>query len=471
MNYHLLLQVVEELSLLITGAKLERVLQGADRNIYLLFRKNRKNYTLLLSTQRAQPRMHLVGRKPESAAEVHPLVLQLRSRLAGARLVNIALLNHDRVVALRFLKEADEFSLVFELTGSSANLFFCNSAMSLTALYHPVAASEHTRRILLPGCSYEPPDKKDEVPPVPEASAASPSPNEYAERYYEMLHCEQQLVSLRSALRTAVRRAVARAERKRDALASDLRALQNGDVFRMKGDLLLANLGNLKTETGMVELAGPDGALLSVALDPRLTPAKNAESYFKKYKKAKAGLPLVLSRVQRTDGELSGLETRLSEIENARDLNELLPIKATLIDQGYVKAARDGRGKKVAAPLSGVRKILLQGWEIFVGRNAAGNDLITTKLARPDDLWLHAEGLPGSHVLVRNAGRKEIPTAIFLAAASLAALYSKGRGAGKVPVAYCEARYVRKPKGAKPGLVTLSRRKTVLVEPADVSAK
>jgi predicted ribosome quality control (RQC) complex YloA/Tae2 family protein len=106
-----------------------------------------------------------------------------------------------------------------------------------------------------------------------------------------------------------------------------------------------------------------------------------------------------------------------------------------------------------------------EGWIILVGKNAAGNDYLTQRVARPDDLWLHAEGMPGSHVLAQNPQRKEIPPVVLRKAAALAAYYSAGRNSAKVPVAYTTARFVKKPKGAKPGMVVLSSRRTVMVTP------
>ena len=129
------------------------------------------------------------------------------------------------------------------------------------------------------------------------------------------------------------------------------------------------------------------------------------------------------------------------------------------------KRSPEQKHRKPADGVSGIRRILYRGWEILVGANAAANDELTVRLARPDDLWLHAEGLPGSHVLVRNPMKGEIPSDILLKAAGLAALYSKGKMAGKVAVTYTFARFVRKPKGAKPGLVHLSRRRAVMVKP------
>jgi predicted ribosome quality control (RQC) complex YloA/Tae2 family protein len=111
------------------------------------------------------------------------------------------------------------------------------------------------------------------------------------------------------------------------------------------------------------------------------------------------------------------------------------------------------------------RSIVHEGWTILVGKSAAGNDYITRKLARPDDLWLHAEGMPGSHVVIRNPDKRDIPQGVLRKAASLAAYHSKGRGSSKVPVAYTRAANVKKPKGAALGLVTLTGRKTIMAAP------
>jgi predicted ribosome quality control (RQC) complex YloA/Tae2 family protein len=235
----------------------------------------------------------------------------------------------------------------------------------------------------------------------------------------------------------------------------------------MKGELILANLQQLKTGTEFAELAGYDGTRTMVRLDPKRSPARNAELYFKKYKKAKAGIPVIASRLREAEEEASVLRALLIDIEQAGDLDSLLAIRSGFPDRGQVKRGAGSKRETSTEPPAGIRKVMYGGWEILVGRSAAGNDLLTTKLARPDDLWLHAEGLPGSHVLVRNPRKTEVPPDILLKAAALAALYSRGRAAGKVPVTYTSARFVKKPRGAKPGLVTLSQRKTMMVRPDD----
>jgi len=156
----------------------------------------------------------------------------------------------------------------------------------------------------------------------------------------------------------------------------------------------------------------------------------------------------------------------LIQVENAADADSLNRLRSALVDRSPAVKGRGKSRQDSSSELSGIRVIIFQGWELLVGKNSEGNDRLTTRLARADDLWLHAEGQPGSHVLIRNPRKMEIPHDILVKAASLAAYYSKGKGAGKVAVTYAEARFVRKPKWAKPGLVTLSRHETIMVAPA-----
>jgi len=203
-----------------------------------------------------------------------------------------------------------------------------------------------------------------------------------------------------------------------------------------------------------------------VTLDPKRSMARNAEAYFKRYKKAKAGKSIIATRLRQAEDEVLYVTSLLPALDQTSNYSDLRNLRSELDSRGYGRSAT--RGKKPADALSlPFKKIVFNGWEILVGKNAAGNDYITTKLARPDDLWLHAEGLPGSHILVRNPGSRDIPPAVFLKAAAIAAYYSKGRDSGTVSVTFTRAGFVRKPKGAKPGLVMLSERKSLMVKPED----
>jgi predicted ribosome quality control (RQC) complex YloA/Tae2 family protein len=467
MDYSLLTGVVAELSRSLSEARVERVFQGMDRDLYFLFRKDRKNFILLLSPQRSLPRMHLVSRKPQTAMDPHPIVLNLRRRLVGSRLMHVYLLNHDRIVEMAFEKDNDRYRLFLELTGSSSNLVFTDWELKILALYYPVAISVQASRIILPGSLYVPPPKKSQdVPPRPGFDIdASHSPNTWSENYYLNIVRQQKSKALKSKLRSLITKLVKKMERKRTALFTDLQDMSHVDEYRQKGDLLLAHLKQLPQGIDHTDLVGYDGTSVPVRLDPKRSPAQNAELYFKKYKKAKTGLPLIRKRLDETQEEIHRLQLMLTDIENDIDLDSLDLLHSTLAEMGPPEQGVSTKRRSSSGTFTGIKSILYCGWEILVGKNAAGNDYLTTKIAHNDDLWLHAEGMPGSHVIVRNPHKTEIPPAILLKAASIAALYSKGKEADKVPITYTEARFVRKPKGAKPGLVALSQRKTMMVKP------
>jgi len=470
MNFQILSLVIEELAALLTGARVERVIQGKEGGVYCLFRRDRMNYVLLISPDRALPRMHLVSSKPQSVDTPHPFILALRSHLIGTRVKNISLLNQDRIARICFATPSTEQSLVFELTGRSTNLLFIDADSRIIAVYYPVTPTERSVRTLLPGATYVVPHKKVIFPTdkdrlvIPDAA----SRNKSTEDFYVHLTQERCITALGMEVRSYILKALARAERKHDALKSDLQTAERAGQFKQAGDLILANLRLLQSGMDHAELAGYDGLKVIVNFDPKLSPAKNAERYFKKFKKAKAGQQIISTRLHDTTEEISFLKSLLDEVGKQNDAFHMDKIRSELSSRGYLKEKPIGKGK--ASPsknVSGFRTVVFRGWEILIGTNASGNDHMTTRIARPDDLWLHAEGLPGSHVLVRNSMKGEFPPDVLMKAAVLAAYYSKGRNADKVPVTYTYARFVKKIKGAKPGLVTISERKTIVVRPAD----
>ena len=160
MDFDLLSQVVDELSALLSGARLERVYQEGNHGICLLFHRDRKDHVLLVSPDRSLPRLHLVSKKPPAAGPVHGFVLYLRSHLSGTRVEEISLVNHDRVAEFRFTNGNAVYRLVFELFGSAANLILMDGASAILAVYHPVPPGQGVKRPLLPGLTYEPQEKK-----------------------------------------------------------------------------------------------------------------------------------------------------------------------------------------------------------------------------------------------------------------------------------------------------------------------
>lgn len=472
MNFHVLSLVVEELSALLTNARVERVYQGKDGGLVLLLHRERNKFILLLSPDRALPRLHLLSAKPPARDQPHGFILFLRSRVSGARVSGIRLLNQDRVVEIRFVRQGTEYLLLFELFGSSANLVLVDPSSIILAVYNPVSPSDQAARPLLPGLQYIAPEKPQNAgfqkSGLADGFNAGPSPNKSAEQYYEHLIEQRHIATLRTELISRIKKDLAKTIRLIRALSGDLRSADRVEEYRQAGDLILAHLKELRTGMERADLVGYDGRTMEVLLDPKRSPAGNAELYFKKYKKARIGRDIIAERLRWTAEEASNLKSLLTDIEAARDVDALMSIRSELVAKGRLekkpvlhKRTREGTAS------TAIRKIMFNGWEILVGKSAAGNDQLTMKIARPDDLWLHAEGMPGSHVIVRNPNAGIIPPDVLVKAAALAAFHSKGRNAGKVPVTYTRAGQVKKPKGAKPGLVTLQERKSLIVRPED----
>ncbi len=480
MDFQILQKVVAELSSLIIGARVDRIYQGAGGELYLVLHRRRKNCVLLISPDRLLPRLHLVSTKPPAIHALKGFPLYLKSRMSGAMITDIGLLNQDRIAVISFSKAGAEYRFVLELIGSSANLIVTDETQTILSVYYPVAIAEHVRHPLVPGLKYVAPAKKLHIA-VPAGEMLNPPEgasftqngvdlpfNRAAEVYFEHLIEQKHAAALHSRLSSVIRQALLKTQRRITALSEDLRSADHADEYKLTGELILANLRQLTTGVECANLAGYDGRIIKVRLDPQRSPVQNAERYFRKYKKAKAGREIITTRMHQSREEASYLKSILSDIERVSDYDSLVRIRSELIAQGYIVQPKKGASKGSSEPrVEPFRKVLYRGWEVLVGKSASGNDYVTTKLARPDDLWLHAEGMPGSHVLVRNPGHADIPQDVFMKAAALAAFYSRGRKAAKVPVTYTRARFVKKPKGAKPGLVTLSERKTIMAVPEE----
>lgn len=473
MEFAVLSRIVQELAALLPGSNVDKVVQGKDDSLSLGLYLRGKRFALLLSPDRSLPRLHLVTGKVTGADVPSGFFLSLRKHLIGARLDAIGLLNDDRIVLLRFAKRGTAYHLIFELIGSSANLILADRSQRILAVLRPVPPGDHARA-LVPGLPYALPSPKRRpdlrtLPQLPElvtiGSGGGVSANRAVETLYTDIIRERRTASLRRSLNTVVRRELGKAERKVSAVTRDLDTAKKCHEFRSNGERILANLPNMKKGQMTADVPGNGGTNIAIPLDPSLTPAENADAYFRKYKKAKAGRTIIEARLARVREERDHLRCALGEVGTARDEIALLGIQERLRDLGvHAPPVRRGPPGRVQSPPP-VRMIEYDGWIILVGKNATGNDHLTQRVARPDDLWFHAEGMPGSHVLARNPQRKEIPPEVLRKAAALAAYYSAGRTSAKVPVAYTAARFVKKPKGAKPGMVVLSSRKTVMVSP------
>ncbi len=475
MDLLLLTQVIQELDANLRGGRIDRLSRNAEGDLLLAVTRDRKSFTMLLSPDREMPRIHLLSTRPDRVPASSGFELYLKAHLSGAVIRSIGTLNEDRIAEIRCTRSRKEYRILFELFGPHSNILLCDGSSNILAVLRPVHPGVDVERPLHAGVEYALPgkgsgagDRRDQKLTLTVNDLSPDRTDLTANRAVEQMFAQHGEVlkeaRLRKGLSRMLDKALVKAARKVAAIQADLLNSEKAEEFRTTGDLLLANLGSLRKGEETALLTGSDGRSIAVKLDPRRTATENAESYFRRYKKAKAGHILLSRRLEQSAAEVSRLEQLGAELDSAGTIDSLSDLQKRLGNRG--SSGKGGTDRSAQGSTSvPYRTFRFAGWEILVGKNAAGNDIITREISRPDDLWLHAEGTSGSHVLVRNPGRAEVPPHVLLKAASLAAYYSRAKSSSKVPVAYTEARYVKRPKGAKPGLVTLVRRRTVMVEP------
>ena len=264
-----------------------------------------------------------------------------------------------------------------------------------------------------------------------------------------------------------------RTARKLGNQARELEATKNRERLRELGDILTSNLHLM--EKGMstfrtMDFYDPEGGEVDIPLDPLLTPQQNAAKYYKEYNKAKTAEEMLTIQIEKGEKELEYLNSVLENIALAEGEKDLQEIRQELTETGYLRRPKTAakRAKKVSGKPMEFRSSA--GLRISVGKNNSQNDLLTTKLAYKSDIWLHTQKIHGSHVILWLEGG-EADARSLTEAAQLAAYFSQARDGSKVPVDYTPVKYVKKPAGARPGMVVYTTYQTAVVEPDAELAK
>ena len=262
-----------------------------------------------------------------------------------------------------------------------------------------------------------------------------------------------------------------RCQRKLAIQTEELSAAGQMEEYRRRGEAINANLYQLKkgmAEAVLPDWNDPDGGTITVPLDIKLTPSQNAQKYFKKYQKARSAREIAAEQRDKTLAEMDYLEGMLLDVDKCVGESELEEIRQELVRTGYMRKTTNRRQQRQLPQSKPYRYVSDDGISIIVGKNAAQNDRITLG-AKPEETWLHAKDMPGSHVIVCHEG--EIPHATMKQAAMLAAWYSKGQRSPMVPVDYTLRKYVKKPSGAAPGKVIYTHQKTAYMTPEEEEIK
>ena len=315
----------------------------------------------------------------------------------------------------------------------------------------------------------------------------SPSINVILDDYYARAEWFDAMEGVRSPTRKIIQTQRDRCVRKAELLNKELQASEEANQYRLYGDLLLAHQNDVPQGLSSIALqnyfdTSNGDETVKVPLDPRFDALGNSKRYFNKYRKLRRALTLVPDQIEQNAAELATLEQLLADLMLAETPQEVALVKAQVQSLGYIrgknivldkkaqKAAKKGKsGNKQGKPsgLGGGTPITMRsrdGFTLLIGKNSRQNEDITFHQATTNDMWLHVRGIPGSHVIVKAAGRS-IPQSTIEQAASLAAYYSQARGSTSVAVDYTLQKYVKHMKGGGPGMVIYEHERTIHAEP------
>ena len=477
MDQQTIQEIVSEIGPAIAGRMPGRIFQLNQNSLAIDFHVRDSRY-LFISVEPSLPRLYLIERRLRDLEKLSmpltPFALLLRKELSNTKTESIEQDRRDRIVRFRFAGHEEsgkeiKRTFVAQLTGRTANLFLLNEDDAIM-----VALRTHQSAGPNPGDIYQPPDSAKRVQahragseilkPFHDGKFASPSAA--ADAHYLSLAAEKGFNDRATAARAALSKEIARNRTLLEKLRDDLASHSNAEQQKRFGDLLLANLTTAKRQGAIVKLIdyfADDAPEIEIEIDKDLSLQSEAQRRFDSYSRSKRAV--------------ARIENRIAEVERARDL---LRLRQDLLDR--IIAERDEpalesfAGRSAAAPrakrksekVRGARAyVSSDGYEVLVGRTSRDNDSLTFKVAKPNDLWLHAGDYPGSHVIVRNSSRQEIPQRTIIEAAQLAGYFSQARKDLKVAIHYTPRKFLSKPKGAAPGLVRLSKFKTMNVEPKE----
>lgn len=302
--------------------------------------------------------------------------------------------------------------------------------------------------------------------------------NFFIDDFYYDKETNEEFINYRNSILKLILNELKKYKKRLFNINNKLQNCENMDIYKIYGELLTANLYRIKDENiSSIELENyyENNKLTSIPLDIKYTPSVNAKRYFKKYNKLKNELKIVTIQKEETQRELSYIESIVYELEASSTIEEIASIFEEISENvifkdkisyknknnSKIKKSKLTKNKNVSFnPL----KYTIDGYNLLVGRNNKENDYLTLKYAKKTDIWFHTKDIHGSHAILL-VNNKTPDTDILIKCAQITAYHSKARNSSNVPVDFCEAKYVKKPNGAKPGMVIYTNNQTLNVNP------
>ena len=472
MNFATLEKIRDEIAAAVIGRRFGKAFPLSRNEIAVDLRLPDSRY-LFISVDPSDPRIYLIRRRmrdlEKASSNPSPFNLLLKKHLSGTEIKGVKSIDGERVLILDLAGESEtgnktNYKLVAQLTGRSANLFLTDGrGFIIDSLRQTEGEGQET------GTGYSPPTRPDGVIPLQGAVISTEGHTNLSDALDEQSlerRAAREFNAAANDARARIKQEITKRERLLRRLESDLAEHGDSELWKKFGDLLLANIATAKREgpkVFVVDYFDETQPTIEIGTDENDTLTGAAEKFFKRYAKARNAREEIEKRRETIGAELERLRLESQEIENAivdRDLDRLRRF-------GGQKQTPRERQKGKESPISTVARIFTSsdGYEIFVGKRSKDNDHLTFRIAKSLDTWMHAADYPGSHVVIRNPNRGEVPQRTLHEAAQLAAFYSQGKSQPKAAVHYTQKKFVNKPRGAAPGLVSLASFKTLYVEP------
>lgn len=474
MNELTLEKIRAEIENELVGKKFGKIFPLSRLQLAIDFRAPNAKF-LFISLEPSSPRIYLINRRLRDLEKLSlnpsAFVMVLRKRLSNAILRSVEKFAGERILRFSFvnqndLGEMENYSIIVQITGRSANLFLLDgNDFVIDAIRETNGNGQEI------GTKYAPPTREDEKRRKGEEESFSPgnyeSLSEALDNFYIEKESEREFLQKTKAAQTKLKQEIFKREKLAKKLESDLKNHGEAEKWKRFGDLILANLADAirdENKVLVIDYFDENIPTLEIEIDENDSLTEAAEKFFKRYTKARNAKEEISKRLEVLGNELSELKEKSERLNRAveeKDEDILAEFVETKLEKPTTKSK-----EKVSDNFKGARRFTSsEGYEILVGKGAKDNDFLTFRIAKSLDTWLHAADYPGSHVVIRNPNRQEISNKTLLEAAQLAAFYSHARQQPKVAVHYTQKKFVNKPKGSNLGLVSLSSFKTILVEP------
>jgi predicted ribosome quality control (RQC) complex YloA/Tae2 family protein len=442
---------------------IQKIHQPTACTILLEIRTPGRTHRLLISGHPETARFHFTTSAFQNPPTPPPFCQFLRAHLRGARIDRVEQIQGDRIVQLVLTAKEGPCRLVAELTGKTSNLLVLDEAGRIRRDLNGLR--DRVGQLYIPPIHHQGKRGAADHSRFSQKIFDSPFPLSAAiDAHYRTTEAALAVETARNARTAILRKSIKKVCRRLEAWHEDLAKAEKYKAYARYGELIKANLGTIRkgqTDVTVVDYFDETLPNLTIPLDPTKAPQRNMDDYFRKHRKHLAAQRELLPRIKEGQKELETLRHEMTAIEQGT-----WQPSGTPQPRGHARAlsrtvGRRDRQESRQGPFR--RFTSSDGLAIYVGRNARENDELTFGLAKSDDLWLHARGTPGSHVVVRLEKGSEPPPETIRDAATLALLYSDLKKSGKGDVIYTRRKWVKKAKSQAPGAVIVTQEKSLHV--------